>query len=74
MNLKPKYVKMIQEDISFHYRICQSTGKSWSTISRWCSQNSENLTLESVQQTIREYLNLSKTTSLVVEQKNLTQV
>jgi len=67
MKLKKKYIDLIKSDIGLHYAVAKATGKSWSTISRWCAERSEQLTLPAATNAIREYLKLPAS-SIIIEQ------
>lgn len=58
--MKPEYVKAIQENPALLGLIAQKTGKSISTIERWLTSNHQSLTLATVTKTVGEFLKVDK--------------
>lgn len=67
VQLKPEYVKLIQANPRLQGEIAQVTNKHINTIWRWCDQNTEQLTMFSVIECIREFSGLGKHVMLIEE-------
>lgn len=64
IRMKPEYVKAIEDNPALMGVIAQVTNKSISTIERWCASNDSRLTMLSVINSVRDYLKLSKDSSI----------
>jgi hypothetical protein len=64
IRLKPKFIRVIQDNPALQGVIAQRAGKSNATIMRWCKQNAAELTMLSVLLSIRDFLQLPKGTAL----------
>ncbi|HWB62128.1 MAG TPA: hypothetical protein VG603_01365 [Chitinophagales bacterium] len=71
--LKQEYREAILNDAELHGKVAKATNKSWNTIYRWCNDNAEQLIMLTVIRTVREYLGIDNTISLVEEITEPTQ-
>lgn len=70
--LKKKYRDAILSDPTLHGLVASAANKSFNTVFRWCKNNSEDLTMIAVLNTVKQHLGL-KSTEMLVEDVTLQE-